>query len=183
MEDMSRGVIWEETLLTLPLNTQMVFLSATIANGDEFAKWISRVTYRPCHWIGTKFRVVPIAHMIMPKPVTNGNNNNFRTNTIISPGISFPPTQYTCHLDFPSVDNTQQQLPDPPSPPANVVLGHIVSTVISALQNRWLPLIAFSFRRKDCDFFAQQLFSFGFCVVTPKQREEIIAFCEKNLTL
>ncbi len=35
-----RGVVWEETLILLPDNVHYVFLSATIPNALQFAKWI-----------------------------------------------------------------------------------------------------------------------------------------------
>ena len=35
-----RGVVWEETIILLPDNVHYVFLSATIPNAIEFAKWI-----------------------------------------------------------------------------------------------------------------------------------------------
>ncbi len=38
-----RGVVWEETLILLPHNVHYVFLSATIPNALQFAKWISYI--------------------------------------------------------------------------------------------------------------------------------------------
>ncbi len=38
-----RGVVWEETLILLPHNVHYVFLSATIPNALQFARWICAI--------------------------------------------------------------------------------------------------------------------------------------------
>ena len=35
-----RGVVWEETIILLPHNVHYVFLSATIPNALQFARWV-----------------------------------------------------------------------------------------------------------------------------------------------
>jgi superfamily II RNA helicase len=37
-----RGVVWEESIILLPKTVHHVFLSATIPNASEFAKWICK---------------------------------------------------------------------------------------------------------------------------------------------
>ena len=49
MKDPKRGVVWEETLILLPQVARFVFLSATIPNSVEFAKWIAKINAHPCH--------------------------------------------------------------------------------------------------------------------------------------
>eukprot|EP01084_Bolivina_argentea_P266171 451362_1 len=56
MRDPNRGVVWEETLILLPSQSRFVFLSATIPNNVEFAKWISKINGHPCHVIYTEMR-------------------------------------------------------------------------------------------------------------------------------
>ncbi|ETO18511.1 hypothetical protein RFI_18754, partial [Reticulomyxa filosa] len=70
MKDPVRGVVWEETLILLPPQARFVFLSATIPNSVEFAKWIAKINGNPCHVIYTEFRPVPLQHYIFP---TGGN--------------------------------------------------------------------------------------------------------------
>ena len=40
INDMDRGRVWEETIMTLPLHVQLVMLSATIDAPEKFADWI-----------------------------------------------------------------------------------------------------------------------------------------------
>jgi ATP-dependent RNA helicase HelY len=41
LQDRFRGAVWEEVLIHAPAHVRMVALSATIANADEFAAWIT----------------------------------------------------------------------------------------------------------------------------------------------
>eukprot|EP00210_Caulerpa_lentillifera_P002519 g2416.t1 len=60
MQDKDRGVVWEETIIILPHEIRMVFLSATLPNAKEFAKWIAHIHQQPCHVVYTEARPVPL---------------------------------------------------------------------------------------------------------------------------
>ncbi|KNC70581.1 hypothetical protein SARC_16888, partial [Sphaeroforma arctica JP610] len=64
MRDRERGVVWEETLILLPDNIHHVFLSATIPNAIEFARWICQLHKQPCHVVYTDYRPTPLQHYI-----------------------------------------------------------------------------------------------------------------------
>lgn len=66
MRDRDRGVVWEETIILLPDSVRLVFLSATIPNAREFAEWICRIKHQPCHIIYTDKRPVPLQHYLFP---------------------------------------------------------------------------------------------------------------------
>jgi antiviral helicase SKI2 len=40
----SRGVVWEETIIMLPDSVGIVMLSATVENVMEFAEWVGKIT-------------------------------------------------------------------------------------------------------------------------------------------
>ncbi|CAN1323959.1 DExH-box ATP-dependent RNA helicase DExH10 [Linum perenne] len=67
MKDRERGVVWEETIIFLPPQIKMVFLSATMSNATEFAEWICRVHKQPCHVVYTDFRPTPLQHYVFPR--------------------------------------------------------------------------------------------------------------------
>ena len=46
LQDPYRGGVWEEVILGAPLNVTLVCLSATVANADQLASWISEVRGR-----------------------------------------------------------------------------------------------------------------------------------------
>ncbi|HNI35434.1 MAG TPA: DEAD/DEAH box helicase, partial [Microthrixaceae bacterium] len=43
LQDAYRGPVWEEVIIGLPLNVQLVCLSATVSNAGELGEWISTV--------------------------------------------------------------------------------------------------------------------------------------------
>lgn len=66
MRDKERGVVWEETIILLPDAVRYVFLSATIPNALEFARWIAKIHSQPCHVVYTDRRPTPLQHYIFP---------------------------------------------------------------------------------------------------------------------
>ncbi|CAI7911200.1 unnamed protein product, partial [Closterium sp. NIES-53] len=42
VNDMERGVVWEEVIIMLPPHVGLIMLSATVPNTTEFADWIGR---------------------------------------------------------------------------------------------------------------------------------------------
>lgn len=66
MRDKERGYVWEETLILLPDNVRLVFLSATIPNARQFAEWVAHLHNQPCHVVYTEFRPTPLQHYIYP---------------------------------------------------------------------------------------------------------------------
>lgn len=59
-----RGVVWEETIIMLPLHIGIIMLSATVPNSMEFANWVGRTKGRNIYVISTNKRPVPLEHSI-----------------------------------------------------------------------------------------------------------------------
>lgn len=64
INDRDRGAVWEETMILLPRDVQLVMLSATLARPELFAEWIGLLKQIPCHVISTEYRVVPLTHTV-----------------------------------------------------------------------------------------------------------------------
>lgn len=64
INDIYRGMIWEEIIVNLPPNIQLIMLSATINGAEELAQWIGNIKKIPCHLISTLKRPVPLKHYI-----------------------------------------------------------------------------------------------------------------------
>ena len=63
INDKSRGHIWENTIMKLPISVQLIMLSATLDNPVEFAEWITlNKPHVPICIAGTTERVVPLVH-------------------------------------------------------------------------------------------------------------------------
>jgi len=65
INDRDRGKVWEETMILLPKQVQLIMLSATLDRPDYFAEWIGELKQTPCHVIQTQFRVVPLTHYVL----------------------------------------------------------------------------------------------------------------------
>src|SRR5919205_102007 len=61
LADPDRGTVWEEAIIACPPTVQLVCLSATIANADEIAAWISQ-THRETSLVRHDERPVPLEH-------------------------------------------------------------------------------------------------------------------------
>eukprot|EP00850_Spirogloea_muscicola_P020625 SM000222S06966 [mRNA] locus=s222:39028:49965:- [translate_table: standard] len=64
VNDVERGVVWEEVIIMLPSHVGMVLLSATVPNAYEFADWIGRTKRRRIYVTGTLKRPVPLEHYL-----------------------------------------------------------------------------------------------------------------------
>ncbi|CAI9106905.1 OLC1v1006152C1 [Oldenlandia corymbosa var. corymbosa] len=62
VNDVERGVVWEEVIIMLPKHINFVLLSATVPNRDEFADWIGRTKKKKIRVTGTTKRPVPLEH-------------------------------------------------------------------------------------------------------------------------
>lgn len=61
LQDPYRGAVWEEVLIHLPLSVDVVCLSATISNAEEFGEWIGTLR-GPTDVVIEEKRPVPLQH-------------------------------------------------------------------------------------------------------------------------
>ncbi|MEY3900698.1 MAG: hypothetical protein RL189_4 [Pseudomonadota bacterium] len=64
LQDESRGSAWEESLILTPKESQLILLSASVPNADEFAQWLEALFARPSKLIRVSKRPVPLADII-----------------------------------------------------------------------------------------------------------------------
>ncbi|KAG7949566.1 hypothetical protein I3843_13G069100 [Carya illinoinensis] len=64
VNDIERGVVWEEVIIMLPRHINFVLLSATVPNTAEFADWIGRTKRKEIRVTVTTKRPVPLEHCI-----------------------------------------------------------------------------------------------------------------------
>lgn len=66
LSDMSRGTVWEETVIYCPKEVQLICLSATVANPDELAGWIGQI-HGKTELITSSKRPVPLTWLFSTK--------------------------------------------------------------------------------------------------------------------
>ncbi len=65
INDKDRGKVWEETMILLPQNVNLVMLSATLNKPEYFAEWLGTLKQKPIHLIQTHYRIVPLTHNLI----------------------------------------------------------------------------------------------------------------------
>lgn len=64
VNDLERGVVWEEVIIMLPEHVTLIMLSATVPNTYEFASWVGRTKKKNIYVISTPKRPVPLEHYL-----------------------------------------------------------------------------------------------------------------------
>ena len=65
INDKDRGKIWEETMILLPREVNLVMLSATLERPEYFASWLGDLKQKSIHLIQTQYRIVPLTHNLL----------------------------------------------------------------------------------------------------------------------
>ena len=188
LADRSRGAVWEEVIVQLPVSVQLSALSATVSNAEEFGRWLDEVR-DGCEIVIEENRPVPLRHHYF---VNDRVYDTFRTGR--KGGASRE------HRD-----RASQALAGVPNP--DVVMlerrarqrnrvnrkGRRMSAevrlrwpsrphVVAELEHRnWLPAIIFVFSRKGCEDAVEQLIRAGVVLTTREEREEIASIVDTLL--
>lgn len=73
INDPSRGKIWEESIILLPKTINLVLLSASISNPEQFCNWIANIKEHPITLISTTHRIVPLNHYFYKSYLVDNN--------------------------------------------------------------------------------------------------------------
>ena len=76
INDPDRGKVWEETIVLLPSNINLVMLSATIDKPEVFASWVGNIKKIPISLIPTSHRVVPLRHYFWKSHIVQENGKD-----------------------------------------------------------------------------------------------------------
>jgi hypothetical protein len=64
LQDEGRGSAWEESIVLTPKESQLVLLSASVPNAEQFAGWISDLKEKPCEVVRVTERPVPLVDLV-----------------------------------------------------------------------------------------------------------------------
>lgn len=169
MRDKERGVVWEETIILLPDNVHYVFLSATIPNARQFAEWISYIHHQTCHVVYTDYRPVPLEHhvyaggLIYKVVDSEGKLNQDKFETAMS--CLKPPAP----KDGGNEAKRRRFLDDKEQSANNL------ERVIKAAKSKnFVPIIVFSFSKKECETHATRFNKENFNSDEDKEKVQII---------
>ncbi len=158
LQDRYRGPVWEEVIIHLPAHVQLVNLSATIANPEEFADWV-RARRGRTELVVETHRPVPLESTYMLKdrhredrvelfPVFDRSRK--RANPMVNKLLKKGRGRFRRFL----------------APRRLEVVEHLAALGM-------LPAIYFIFSRAGCDQAAQQVAGAGLGLTTPEERAQI----------
>ena len=62
INNVDRGIVWEECMILLPPCINMILLSATIDKPEDFASWLGNLKKKPINLIIKNKRIIPLTH-------------------------------------------------------------------------------------------------------------------------
>ena len=82
INDPDRGRVWEECIVLLPREINLIMLSATIDKPEQFASWIGDIKEIPISLIPTSHRVVPLKHYFWKSYLIDNNGKDDLSNSM-----------------------------------------------------------------------------------------------------
>jgi superfamily II RNA helicase len=143
LDDYERGTVWEESLIFLPKGMNMLALSATIPNIDEFARWIHSIHNRPLKVVKEEKRPVPLHFFYQCQGDIVDNTSNVKR--LMHTTGKF---HHYRGRRFPKKEHLK------PNKPTSLI-SHL-------FKNNRLPCIYFSFGRRRCEYLAEEMGQFDF---------------------
>ncbi len=165
LADKFRGAVWEEVLIHLMESVQVVSLSATVSNAEEFGEWL-QVVRGDTEVIVSEIRPVPLYQHVL---IDNGLIDLFVENGRVNPEILRREREALRRVRSPRERGQRRDWADG---------GHRLSRaeIIEKLQREsMLPAITFIFSRLGCDSAVRQCLSAGVRLTSSQERAEIRA--------
>jgi ATP-dependent RNA helicase HelY len=165
LADKFRGAVWEEVLIHLMESVQVVSLSATVSNAEEFGEWLQAIR-GDTEVIVSEIRPVPLYQHVL---IDNGLIDLFVENGKVNPEILRREREALRRVRSPRDRGNRRDWADG---------GHRLSRaeIIEKLHREgMLPAITFIFSRLGCDSAVRQCLASGIRLTSSAERVEIRA--------
>jgi ATP-dependent RNA helicase HelY len=161
LADKFRGAVWEEVLIHLMESVQVISLSATVSNAEEFGEWLGEVRGET-EVIVSEIRPIPLFQHVL---IGNRLMDLFEQPGKINPEILQREREA---IRRSSLDRNRRGRYDEPSDRMSR------ADIIEKLQREnLLPAITFIFSRVGCDAAVKQCLHAGLRLTSPEERTEI----------
>jgi len=161
INDRDRGAVWEETMILLPREVNLVLLSATIEGPELFASWLGELKQKPIYLISTQYRIVPLQHAVYrdDQLVTIMDNKEHFEAGLYKGWMQWYAAQDKAHDQHKSAvaDRRRGGYEDGPvhRGSSKKSFKHQMNELIGRLDGKGLlPALFFVFSRKNCERFA-----------------------------
>jgi ATP-dependent RNA helicase HelY len=165
LQDPTRGAVWEEVIIHAPPHLQLVCLSATVSNNEEFAAWVGE-RRGPTRLIATDHRPVPLESMYMIKDRMGAQALHLFPTFVEREGRRRPNPRIEHMLGLERGRRRRFKSPNR------------IEAVARLAEEGMLPAIFFIFSRAGCDAAAHRLTEAGIRLTDPDQRAAIREIAE-----
>ncbi len=163
LQDRYRGAVWEEVIIHLPAEIDIVALSATVSNAEEVAAWMQTVRGETAVVIEER-RPVELEHLYLV-----GDRSSDRLHllpTFAAQGDETTPNPVAARLDTRTVARARGRRPKLYTPWRAEVVERLAD-------EQMLPAIAFVFSRAGCDQAVDQSVAAGLRLTNASERSQI----------
>ncbi|XP_012058897.1 PREDICTED: helicase SKI2W [Atta cephalotes] len=173
-----RGHVWEEIVILLPQNINIVMLSATVPNPIIFADWVGRIKKRKMYVISTLKRPIPLLHYLYTG--TDGKTKDDKFLVLDSNSQFLLDGWYKAtNASDKKKDKTSKDCRRKiqMTPKQEEVLWR---AFVSHLQNNdMLPVVVFTLSRKRCDMNAVTFRNLD--LTTAREKHQVHVFFQHNI--
>jgi len=166
LADKFRGAVWEEILIHLSDAVQVISLSATVSNAEEFGEWLQTVRGET-EVIVSEIRPVPLYQHVL---FGNRLLDLFGENQKLNPELT--------RLERDSYRQVRGNWRDKAKGPKQLTRAEIVEKLD---REGLLPAITFIFSRNNCDAAVRQCLAAGLRLTNSEERSEIRSVIARNM--
>jgi superfamily II RNA helicase len=144
LDDAERGTVWEESLIFAPPEVRLIALSATISNLDQLGSWLREIRPQALEVVHSTLRPVPLQHRL--HTTRHGIFDQHRLNWV----------QKSVARENERERQRAHRGRRQYRPPLGLVPGDLDDLFEHLQKQELLPVLCFSFSRKDCERLAHR---------------------------
>jgi ATP-dependent RNA helicase HelY len=166
LADKFRGAVWEEILIHLSEAVQVISLSATVSNAEEFGEWLQTVR-GDTEVIVSEIRPVPLyQHVLFGNRLVDLFGENHKLNPELT------------RLERDSYRQVRGTWREKPKGPKSLTRSEVIEKLD---REGLLPAITFIFSRNNCDAAVRQCLAAGIRLTNSRERSSIREVVAKNI--
>ena len=166
LADKFRGAVWEEILIHLSEAVQVISLSATVSNAEEFGEWLQTVR-GDTEVIVSEIRPVPLyQHVLFGNRLVDLFGENHKLNPELT------------RLERDSYRQVRGTWREKPKGPKSLTRSEVIEKLD---REGLLPAITFIFSRNNCDAAVRQCLAVGIRLTNSQERSSIREVVAKNI--
>ena len=171
LQDPARGAVWEEVIIHLPSEIDIVALSATVSNAEEVAGWMQTVR-GATETVIEERRPVELVHLYMVGD--RGAPDLHLLPTFVEQAGELRPNPVATRLDARNVPRRGQRRRRLYTPWRTEVVERLA-------EERMLPAIVFVFSRAGCDNAVEQCLAAGMRLTDSSERRALREIAERHV--